>query len=245
MAIYHLSIRIISRGKGKSAVATAAYRAGEKITNEYDGIIHDYTRKSGVVHTEILLPSHAPPEFSDRATFWNSVEQIEKNRNAQLAREIELALPIELTREQNISLFRDYCWQHFVKAGMCADFCIHDKNNGNPHVYIMLTMRSIEQDGNWGLKAHKVDGQKVSTTDWNEQSKEEEWRAAWADMCNATLERQGLSERIDHRSYERQGVVKIPAVHLGVAASQMEHKGIRTERDNINREIKVSNNQLR
>ena len=107
MAIYHCSIKIISRGKGKSAVAAAAYRAGEKITNEFDGEIHDYTRKGGVVHTEILLPDHAPAAFSDRAVLWNAVEKTEKAKNAQLAREIELALPVELTQEQNISLVRE------------------------------------------------------------------------------------------------------------------------------------------
>ena len=104
MAIYHCSIKIISRGKGKSAVAAAAYRSGENLTNEYDGITHDYTRKGGVVHTEILLPDHAPTEYADRAVLWNAVEKIEKAKNAQLAREIEIALPKELTREQGISL---------------------------------------------------------------------------------------------------------------------------------------------
>ena len=101
IAIYHLSIKIISRGKGKSAVAAAAYRASEKITNQYDGITHDYTRKGGVVHTEILLPENAPKEYADRTTLWSAVEKIEKNKNSQLSREIELALPIELSMEQN------------------------------------------------------------------------------------------------------------------------------------------------
>ena len=126
MAIYHLSIKIISRGKGKSAVAAAAYRAGECINNEYDGITHDYTHKGGVVHTEILLPDHAPRVYADRAILWNAVERIEKAKNSQLAREIELALPVELTREQNISLAHDYVKRHFVEQGMCADICIHD-----------------------------------------------------------------------------------------------------------------------
>ena len=131
IAIYHLSIKIISRGKGKSAVAAAAYRAGEAITNEYDGITHDYTRKGGIVHTEILLPDHAPAEFADRAVLWNAVEKIERYKTAQLAREIEIALPVELTREQNISLLRKYVMEQFVSAGMCADVCVHDKDDGN------------------------------------------------------------------------------------------------------------------
>lgn len=263
MAIYHCSIKIISRGKGKSAVAAAAYRAGEKITSEYDGTIHDYTRKGGVVHTEILLPDHASAEFTDRAVLWNAVEKIEKAKNAQLAREIELALPVELTREQNISLVREYVNRHFVAAGMCADICIHDKNGGNPHAHIMLTMRPFEQGGEWGAKQKKEyildrDGNKIydpkkrqykcksiPATDWNEQTKAEEWRAAWADCVNSALERGNHTERIDHRSYARQGIDQIPTVHLGVAAFQMEKRGIRTERGDLNREIEVTNQKLR
>ena len=263
MAIYHLSIKIISRGKGKSAVAAAAYRAGEKIRNEYDGIEHDYTRKGGVVHTAILLPDNAPAEYQDRAVLWNAVERIEKAKNSQLAREIELALPVELTKEQNIFLVREYVKRHFVAAGMCADIAIHDTGNGNTHAHVMLTMRPFNEDRTWGDKQKKEyvldpQGEKIynkntksykcksiPTTDWNEQDKAEVWRAAWAEYCNDVLEHNGHTERIDHRSYERQGVDKIPTIHLGVAASQMEKRGIRTERGDINREIEVSNQQLR
>lgn len=263
MAIYHCSIKIISRGKGKSAVAAAAYRAGEKITNEFDGVTHDYTHKGGVVHTEVLLPDHAPAGFTDRAVLWNAVEKIEKAKNAQLAREIELALPAELTREQNISLVREYINRHFVAAGMCADICVHDTGGGNPHAHVMLTMRPFEQGGEWGAKQKKEyildkDGNKIydrkkrqykcksiPATDWNDQTKAEEWRAAWADCVNAALERGNHAERIDHRSYERQGIDQIPTVHLGVAAHQMEKRGIRTERGDINREIEVTNQRLR
>jgi hypothetical protein len=141
IAIYHWNIGIVSRGKGKSAVAAAAYRSGEKLTNEWDGMTHDYTRKGGVVHTEIMLPPHAPPSFSDRSTLWNSVELYEKAGNAQLASEIDAALPIELSREEQIRLVREYCSSQFVSRGMCVDFVIHDTNSGNPHCHIMLTMR--------------------------------------------------------------------------------------------------------
>ncbi len=263
MAIYHCSIKIISRGKGKSAVAAAAYRAGQTITNEYDGITHNYTRKGGVVHTEILLPYNAPAEYANRAILWNAVEKIEKAKNSQLAREIELALPVELTREQNISLVREYVNQHFVSAGMCADFAIHDTGGGNPHAHIMLTMRPFAQGGAWGAKQKKdyilnPQGNKIydpkkrqykcksiPATDWNEQTKAEEWRQAWADCVNFILEKQNHAERIDHRSYERQGIEQIPTVHLGVAAFQMEKRGIATERGNMNREIEVTNQRLR
>ena len=138
MAIFHSHIQIISRGKGKSAVAAAAYRAGESITNDYDGVTHDYTRKGGIVHTEILLPENAPTKYYERAILWNAVEKIEKSKNSQLAREINIALPIELTREQNIILAREYVQHTFVDIGMCADLCIHDTGKGNPHAHTVL-----------------------------------------------------------------------------------------------------------
>jgi len=263
LAIYHQSIKIISRGKGQSAVAAAAYRAGEEITSEYDGLTHDYTRKGGVVHTEILLPDNAPEDYQDRATLWNAVEMVEKNRNAQLAREVEIALPAELTREQNIELARGYARDNFVSAGMCADVCVHDKGDGNPHAHIMLTVRLMDEHGEWTDKQRKeyilgADGAKiydpikrqyrcrtVKTTDWNDRGKAEQWRAAWADAVNKELERCGKEGRIDHRSYERQGKERIPTVHLGAAASQMERKGIVTDRGNRNREAEVTNWELR
>lgn len=146
VAIYHCSIKVISCSKGKSAVA-AAYRAGEKIKNKFDGETHDYTRKGGVVHTEILLSDHAPAEYADSAVLWNKVEKIEKAKNAQLAPEIEIALPRQLTRKQGISLAREYVKRHFVAAGMCADVCLHDTGGGNPHAHIMLTMCSFDEGG--------------------------------------------------------------------------------------------------
>lgn len=261
IAIYHCSIKIISRGKGKSAVAAAAYRSGEKLINNYDGITHDYTRKSGIAYTEIMLPSHAPPDFQNRSVLWNSVEKIEKSKNSQLAREIELAIPKELNREQQISLVREYVNDNFVAVGMCADIAVHDKSDGNPHAHIMLTMRPLEQDGTWGAKSRKeyitdkngeriklkngnFKTRKVDTVDWNEQSKAELWRSSWAELANKYLAKNEITERIDHRSFERQGTEQIPTIHLGVVASQMEQKGIETERGNINREIKAHNRIL-
>ena len=261
MAIYHLSIKIISRGKGKSAVAAASYRSGEKIKNEYDGIVHDFTRKGGIAHTEILLPQNAPQEFSDRGTLWNSVEKIEKSKNSQLAREIEIALPKELNREKQIELVREYVKENFVKVGMCADIALHDKNDGNPHAHILLTMRPLNEDKTWGAKSKKEyildeNGEKVklkngnyktrkiNTVDWNEQDKAEEWRKTWADITNKYLEENSIQEKVDHRSYQRQGIEQIPTIHLGVSASQMEKKGIATDRGNINREIRKQNRLL-
>ena len=262
MAIYHLCIKIISRGKGKSAVAASAYRSGEKIKNEYDGIVHDFTRKGGIAHTEILLPQNAPQEFVNRSILWNSVEKIEKSKNSQLAREIEVALPKELDREKQINLVREYVKENFVKVGMCADIALHDKNDGNPHCHILLTMRPLNEDTTWGAKSKKEyildeNGEKVklkngnyktrkiNTTDWNEQEKAEYWRKAWADITNKYLEENSIQDKVDHRSYQRQGIEQIPTIHLGVSATQMEKRGIATDRGNINREIKHQNMILR
>ena len=262
MAIYHLSIKISSRGKGKSAVSASAYRSGEKIKNEYDGIVHDFTRKGGIAHTEILLPQNAPQEFSDRGKLWNSVEKIKKIKNSQLVIEIEIALPKELNREKQIELVGENVKENFVKVGMCADIALHDKNEGNPHCHILLTMRPLNKDKTWGAKSKKEyildeNGEKVklkngnyktrkiNTTDWNDQDKAEEWRKAWADITNKYLEENSIQEKVDHRSYQRQCIEQIPTIHLGVSASQMEKKGIATDRGNINREIKHQNMILR
>jgi hypothetical protein len=225
-------------------------------------LTHDYTNKGGVVHTEILLPGHAPEAYADRAVLWNAVEMGERNRNAQLAREIELALPVELSREQNMALVRAYVNGQFVAAGMCADICMHDKNDGNPHAHVMLTMRPINEDGSWAAKSRKeyildekgerirlkngvFKTRKVDITDWNDQSKAEEWREGWAKAVNAALEQQGIAERIDHRSHQRQGVEQVPTVHLGAVAFQMEKRGIRTERGDKNRDVEAMNQCLR
>ena len=262
IAIYHCSIKIVSRGKGKSAVAAAAYRAGEKLTNEWDGLTHDYTRKGGVVHSEIMLPPHAPPSFSDRSILWNSVEQIEKSNNSQLAREIEIALPVELSREEQTRLVREYCSSQFVSKGMCADFNIHDTGNGNPHAHILLTMRPLDEKGTWAAKSKKeyvldengervklpsgrYKTRKVDLMDWNRQENADLWRKAWADLANDYLERSGSAERIDHRSHAERGIEELPTVHMGVAASQMEKKGIATDKGEINRMILKTNRLMR
>ena len=262
IAIYHCNISIVSRGKGKSAVAAAAYRSGEKLTNEWDGMTHDYTRKGGVVHTEILLPPHAPPSFSDRSTLWNSVELYEKAGNAQLAREIDAALPIELSREEQIRLVREYCSSQFVSRGMCVDYAIHDTDSGNPHCHIMLTMRPLDERGAWAAKSKKEydldeNGErirlpsgrykthKVDLTGWNDKDNTLLWRKAWADFTNDFLEKNGSPERIDHRSNAERGIDEIPTVHMGVAACQMEKKGIATEKGELNRNIQKANRLIR
>lgn len=163
MAIYQLSVKIIGRNSGRSAVGAAAYRAGDKLTNEYDGLTHDYTNKKGVEYSEIMLPDNAPRDYYDRYTLWNAVENIEKTRDAQLAREIEVALPRELNLEQQKELIKGYIKENFVDEGMCADIAIHNpvtmengiKFHNNPHAHVLLTMRPMNSDGAWQKKALK------------------------------------------------------------------------------------------
>jgi hypothetical protein len=262
MAIYHCHCKIISRGQGRSAVGAAAYRSGEKLYNEYDGIEHDYTKKGGVVYSEIMLCENAPKEYQDRQTLWNAVEQIEKSSKAQLAREYEVALPVELSREEQIKLVRDFAKENFVDNGMCVDFSIHDKEDGNPHAHIMLTTRPIEQDNSWGVKQRKEyildkKGQKqydkkkqtykcktVKTTNWDSKEFLQRSRESWAEKVNQELEKKSLPQRVDHRSFKEQGIEKIPTQHIGVSANAMEKRGIESQRGNENREIKKANGQI-
>lgn len=266
MAIYHCHCKIISRGQGRSAVGAAAYRSGEKITNDYDGITHDYTNKSGVVHAEVMLPENAPKEWQDRAILWNEVEKIEKGSRAQLAREYEVALPRELSREEQIQLVRSFVQENFVSKGMCADVSIHDKEDGNPHAHILLTTRPIEQDGTWGKKAEntyvldkdgnrilqKIDKQnrkiykriKTPTTDWDSKEFLQRSRENWAAAINRELERKNLSQRVDHRSLADRQIEQIPTEHIGVAAKSMEKRGEVSDRGERHREILRANSQI-
>ena len=234
MAIYHCSVKVIGRSSGRSAVGSAAYRAGEKLENERDGVTHDYTHKGGVEHTEIMTPENAPDWTKDRGTLWNEVEKVEKRKDAQTAREVEVALPNELDREQQKELLRDYVKETFNDQGMIADVAIHDKGDGNPHAHILLTTREIGEDGKFGNK----------NREWNHPSNAEKWREKWAEIGNRHLERAGHEPTLDHRSYERQGIEKVPTVHLGPEVAAMEKRGFETDRGNINREIKEQNRQL-
>ena len=155
MAIYHLEAKVISRGVGRSAVAASAYMSCSRIYNDYDGIQHDYTRKQGLVYEQVLLPPQAPPEWKDRSVLWNAIEKTEKTKDSRLAREFVVALPTELSKEENISLLTEYVQDNFVNDGMCADFCIHDTDGHNPHAHIMLTVRPLDENGKWQNKTEK------------------------------------------------------------------------------------------
>ena len=207
----HHDIKIVQRSNHQSAVAAAAYQSGERLFSEYDQKQKYYSEKRGIVHTEIMLPLHAPPEYADRNTLWNAAEAIEKQWNSQLARRIVLAIPREIP---------------------------------------LLTMRAMDETGKWLPKSRKVydldeNGERIrlpsgnwkshkeNTVDWNDQKYGEIWRQGWEATANRYLEANDRPERLDLRSYERQGIDKIPTVHMGPAVSQMEKRGIQTNIGNL------------
>ena len=267
MALFHLSVTQTKRSAGQSAIASAAYRAGERLYSEYYGEYSDYTRKGGVICSDILLPSHAPPEYADRQTLWNAVEKAERGKNAQLAYSFDIALQNEFSLEENIALARQFLLENFVSRGMVVDFAVHqpDREDGgipNPHFHVLCPIRPIEQNGKWGLKQRRVyevdeDGNRirdqngefifnaVPTTDWGSPETLEYWRQTWAELCNGKFAEKGLDVRIDHRSYERQGVELLPTVHEGATVRAMEKKGIRTEKGEFNRWIRATNAVIR
>lgn len=259
----HFNITITKRSKGKSAVAGAAYQSGSRIFSEYDQKYKDYTRKQGIIYTEVLLPEHAPPEYADRAILWNAVEENEKQWNSQLARRFVLTFPREVPPEYYLPMVKDYCNEFFVSKGMCCDFAIHDPDppGHNPHCHVMLTMRAMDEKGRWLPKARKVydldeNGERIrlpsgnwkchkeNTADWNERFHGEEWRHGWEVTQNRYLELAGSDVRVDLRSYERQGLDVIPTVHMGPAVTQMERRGIATNIGNLNRDIRAANRLL-
>lgn len=208
MSLYRLSTSVISRSKGKSAVAAAAYRSGSVLKDDRLGITHDYSKKGNVAWTMILAPDLAPDWVWNREELWNQVEAEESRRDSQVARECLVALPKELTLEQNIVLVRDFAVKEFVNKGMIADVALHNIA-GNPHAHILLTMRELEANG-FGLK----------NRDWNQRSLLREQRQSWADHCNVALETAGADERVDHRTLAAQGIIRIPQIHLGSHAAQ-------------------------
>ena len=155
MAIYHLEAKVVSRGAGRSAVAASAYLSCSRLYNDYDGIQHDYTKKQGLVWQEVFLPEYAPQEWQDREKLWNAVEEVETAKDSRLAREFVVALPIELSREQQIELLQDFIREQFVSDGMCADAAIHDTDGHNPHAHILLTVRPLDERGKWQYKTEK------------------------------------------------------------------------------------------
>ena len=240
MAIYHYSVSSIGRSSGRSATAAAAYRAGEKIYDQRTGLTFDYTRKRGIDYTEIIAPSFAPQWANERSLLWNEVERVERRKDSQLAREIDVALPVELDKEQKLKLVREFVQEQFISKGMIADVAFHHLNSHNPHAHIMLTMRELSESG-FGKKNRS----------WNDRELLKVQREAWATHANKALEEAGSQERIDHRTLEAQGINRLLRIHLGPKVVAMERKGIQTNRLDkygeilaVNRELKVLEEEL-
>ena len=213
MALFHFTVTQTKRSKGQSAIASAAYRSGEKLYSEYYGEYSDYTRKRGVICSDILLPPHAPKEYADRQTLWNAVEKAERGKNAQLAYSFEISLQNEFSLEENIALAREFLFREFVSRGMTVDVSFHEKEcedggTPNPHFHFLCPIRPMEQDGTWGIKQRREyvldeEGNRirdangkyvfnaVPTTDWGSPETLEHWREAWAEMCNAKFAEKG------------------------------------------------------
>jgi len=226
VAIYHLSAKIISRGQGRGVIAAAAYRAGERLRDWRLGAWHDYTKKQGVGHRVILLPDGAPEAWADRETLWNAVELAERRRDAQLARELEIALPRELSKAEAMRLAEDFVRTEFVRRGMVADIAIHGgktrSGEAQPHAHVLLTLRGVA-DGRFGPKQR----------DWNATVLLQHWREAWASLANARLAECGHDVRIDHRSHEALGLDLMPQVKLGGCVRRREAAGEVTERGTL------------
>ena len=223
MAIYHFSAKVISRAAGSSAVASAAYRSASRLPDERLGRDHDFSNKPGIVHSEIMLPDGAPEPLSDRATLWNAVEAAEVRKDAQLAREVEFAIPREMTQDQGIALARDFVQREFVDQGMVADLNVHWDRGADgmmkPHAHVMLTMREVSGDG-FGAKVR----------DWNRTELLQSWRERWADHLNERLAELDIDARVDHRSFEARGIGLEPQHKIGPAAGRMAEDGLESDR---------------
>jgi ATP-dependent exoDNAse (exonuclease V) alpha subunit len=211
VAIYHLSAKIVSRTQGRSAVGAAAYRSAEALHDRHIGQTFDYTRKAGVEYSEILAPPEAPAWVHDREQLWNTVEQVERRKDSQLAREIEIALPVELDKDQQVVLLRDFVRGTFVSKGMVADVALHLDNAENPHAHVLLTTRELTQAG-FGAKRR----------DWNARAELMQWREGWAGTANEHLTRAGLDLRIDHRTLEAQGIDLVPGRKVGLSVERQQ-----------------------
>ncbi|CAL74719.1 putative Conjugal transfer protein, traA [Bradyrhizobium sp. ORS 278] len=235
MAIYHLHVKVIGRKSGSSSVASAAYRSGSQLRDERLDRSHDFSAKRGVVHSEVMLPENTPEAWSDRERLWNDVEATEIRKDAQLAREVEFALPREMSEAQGIELAQDFVRAEFVGLGMIADLNVHwDKAEDGmpkPHAHVMLTMRAVDENGF---------GQKVR--DWNRTEMVERWRQRWAEIANERLAELDIDARIDHRSLEAQGIALEPQSQIGAPAKRIEDRGVdgegsEADRAELHREI--------
>jgi len=233
VALYHFSAKVIGRSSGRSVVAAAAYRAAERLNDKRLDRDHDFTAKAGVMHSEILLPDGAPERWLDRATLWNEVEAGERQHNSQLARDIEFALPRELSRAEGIALAQDFVREQFVSRGMVADLNVHwgvsADGEAQPHAHVMLTMRQVQAGR--GPAGHEGDaGFGRKQREWNDRALLRGWRERWAELANAQLAELGHDVRIDHRSYATQGITLEPQHKVGPAGARRVARGQDAER---------------
>jgi Ti-type conjugative transfer relaxase TraA len=243
MAIYHLHVKVIGRKSGASAVASAAYRSGSRLRDERLDRSHDFTAKRGVVHSEVMLPEDAPEAWRDRERLWNDVEAFEVRKDAQLAREVEFALPREMSEADGIKLARDFTRGEFVDRGMIADLNVHwdvgEDGMPKPHAHVMLTMRQVQTNGEENGFGRKV-------REWNRTEMVERWRERWAEVANDRLAELDIDARIDHRSLEAQGIALEPQSQIGASAKRIEDRdieggGIEADRAEMHREIARGN----
>ena len=222
MASFHLAVKTIGRSAGRSATAAAAYRAGAEITDERTGIVHDYTRKQGVEHREIVAPADAPAWARDRAALWNAAELAETRKNSTVAREYEIALPAELSADERRDLALGLAREISERHGVAVDVAIHapgrEGDQRNHHAHLLTTTRRIGAEG-LGEKSRELD-QKTS-------GEVDRWRGRWAEMQNAALERANVPERVDHRSHQRRGIEQEATVHMGPSVMAMERQAER------------------
>jgi Ti-type conjugative transfer relaxase TraA len=236
MAIYHLHVKVIGRKSGSSAVASAAYRSASRLRDARLDRSHDFSAKRGVVHSEVMLPDNAPEAWSDRERLWNDIEAFEVRKDAQLAREVEFALPREMTQAQGIELARDFVRGEFVDLGMIADLNVHwdvaEDGMPKPHAHVMLTMRAVDENGF---------GQKVR--DWNRTEMVARWRERWAELANERLAELDIDARIDHRSLEAQGIALEPQSQIGAPAQRIGREGTEADRAELHREVARGNGE--
>src|SRR5579862_1594868 len=243
MAIYHLHVKVIGRKSGSSAVASAAYRSASRLRDDRLERSHDFSNKRGVIHSEVMLPEEAPEQWRDRERLWNDVEAFEVRKDAQLVREVEFAIPRELTQAQGIELARDFVRSEFVARGMIADLNVHwdmaEDGSPKPHAHVMLTMRQVSVNGDENGFGRKV-------RDWNRTGMVEHWRERWAEIANERLAELDIDARIDHRSLEAQGIALEPQSQIGAPAKRIEGRriegeGIEADRAEMHREIARGN----
>lgn len=230
MAIFHLTTKPVKRSEGRSAVAAAAYRAGERLRDERTGHLHNYSHRKEEAQIESWIMSPGGLPVGSRSELWNRAEAADKRKNSRPAREVEVALPVELNPEQQNELLRGFVEEEIVSHGVAADVCIHRGDSENPHCHILMTTRQVEAEG-LGAKVREIDEKKTT----------QRWRESWASHTNERLREAGRDERIDHRSFKDQGIDREASIHDGPSVRAMEKRGVSTAVGELNRQVRRRN----